>query len=59
MRHRLIGVLLLIVLLCGVLGGNHALARTKITLWTFSGGTEAYQRAHESLLPEFAIDALC
>jgi multiple sugar transport system substrate-binding protein len=54
MRHRLIGVLLLIVLLCGVLGGNHALARTKITLWTFSGGTEAYQRAHESLLPEFA-----
>jgi ABC-type glycerol-3-phosphate transport system substrate-binding protein len=54
MRHRLMRILLLLVLLCGTLGSSQALARTKITLWTFSGGVEAYQKAHESLLPEFA-----
>lgn len=45
--------LLVVTLMLGFVFGGSALAKTKITMWTFSGGTEVYKTMHEALLPEF------
>jgi sn-glycerol 3-phosphate transport system substrate-binding protein len=41
------------MLLLGTLLSGNVLAKTKITMWTFSGGEEAYKKIHEALMPEF------
>ncbi len=53
MARRRWFVLLVVTLMLGLAAGNVMAAKTKITIWTFSGGTGAYQKMHEGLLADF------
>jgi multiple sugar transport system substrate-binding protein len=53
MARKLSVVFLVLALMLGSVLGSSALAKTKITMWTFSGGTEVYSKMHEALMPEF------
>ncbi|HHW09845.1 MAG TPA: extracellular solute-binding protein [Firmicutes bacterium] len=45
-------VLVLVLLVSGLMASTAAAEKTKITMWTFSGGSGAYPKIHEGLLEE-------